>query len=74
VNQRSRAHARQVLIDRAVGAPQRSHSGAARARTRWPQSSHIHSPGREHAAQRRGSTRRTSEASDDMGPGYERLM
>ena len=69
VNQRSRAHARQVLTVRAVGAPQRSHDGAARARTRWPQSSHIHSPGRRHAAQRRGSTRRRSEVGLDMRPG-----
>jgi hypothetical protein len=53
----------------AVGAPQRAHSGAASARRRGPQPSHIQSPGARQATQRRGSTSRTSEESVGMAPG-----
>jgi hypothetical protein len=69
VNQRSLLHARQAGTASSVGAPQRAHSGRASARICGPHSSHIHSPGRRQAAQRRGRARRMSEASDGMAPG-----
>ena len=69
VNQCSRLQPRQAGTATAVGPPQRAHSGAASARRCGPQSSHIHSPGARQATQRRGSRRRTSEASVDMTPG-----